>query len=118
MRRAYRLRSPRDFRRVREGGKTWAHRLLVLGVAPNRSKRSRCGIVVSRSLGGAVQRNRLKRRVREAVRQIVPHIAPGWDLVFIVRAGVNTAEWDSLCEAVRSLLSRASVWQVQSAGKG
>ena len=92
MRRALRLRSSRDFGRVRVRGKTWAHRLLVLGAAPNRLKHSRCGIVVGRTLGGAVQRNRMKRRVREALRLAIAHIEPGWDLVFIVRAGVETLQ--------------------------
>ena len=104
------LKSPRDFRHVREHGRSWAHPLLILGVAPNRLKSFRYGIVVGRALGGAVQRNRAKRRVREAVRLATPHILPGWDLVFVIRAGAGTAEWHNLQQAVQILLKRASLW--------
>ena len=113
MQRELRLRSPRDFQRVRTKGRTWAHPLLVLGTVPNRLQRSRIGFVVGRAFGSAVQRNRAKRRVREAVRLQMSHIKPGWDIVFIIRAGVATVDWVELQHAVQSLLMRASLWQSQ-----
>lgn len=109
MRRTQRLRSARDFRRVREAGRTWAHTVLVLSAAPNRYGRTRCGIVVRKSLGNAVQRNRLKRRVREAVRQIYAEIISGWDVIFIVRTPLITATYDQLCGAIRRLLTQANL---------
>lgn len=111
MQRLQRLRSARDFRRVREGGRSWANPLLVLGALPNRSVPTRCGFVVSKAQGNAVERNRLKRRVREAVRLIYQHIVPGWDVVFVVRKGVATAPWPQLQQAVQTVLLQAKLWQ-------
>jgi ribonuclease P protein component len=82
-----------------------------MGALPNRLGHTRCGFVVGRQHGGAVQRNRLKRRVREAVRLVYDHIKPGWDVVFIVRAGVAAAPWPQLQQAVQTLLTRAEIWQ-------
>lgn len=111
MQRSQRLRQARDFRRVREGGRSWPHSLLILGVTPNRTQNTRCGFVVSKALGNAVKRNRLKRRVREAVRLVYGQIKPGWDVVFVVRKGVATASWEQLQRAVHQLLTKANVWR-------
>ncbi|MCA0352182.1 MAG: ribonuclease P protein component [Chloroflexi bacterium] len=110
MQRSQRLRSPRDFRRVREGGRTWSNPLLVLSVAPARANRVRCGIVVRKSLGTAVERNRYKRQVREATRLVYDQIRPGWDVIFIVRAGFRTAAWEQIQQAVSRLLQQAQLW--------
>ena len=68
VRRSQRLRRPDQFARVRRERKSWAHRLLILNVARNRTGRTRCGFVVGKQIGKAHDRNRAKRRVREAVR--------------------------------------------------
>jgi ribonuclease P protein component len=112
VKRAHRLRRPEQFQRVRREGQTLNHPLLRLNVAANRRKQTRCGFVVSKRIGGAVQRNRARRRTREAVRLLLAHIEPGFDLVFIIRtADVAEVPFARLQEAIRKLLSRAGVWQ-------
>src|ERR671938_511331 len=96
MRRNQRLRRPDQFGRVRRNGKTWAHPWLSLSALRNRTGRTRCGFVVGRQLGKAHDRNRAKRRMREAVRLVYAQIAPGWDLVFIVRPPVLRAPFPEL----------------------
>jgi ribonuclease P protein component len=109
MRRAHRLRRAADFQRVRAGRRSWGHPLLVLYVAPNGGQTTRLGISVGRRVGNAVVRNRVKRRVREAVRHRYADLAPGHDLVFIARAPAATAEWPALRDAAEDLLRRARV---------
>lgn len=109
MQRAYRLRRPAEFQRVRAGKRSWGHPLLVLYLAPNDGQPTRVGISVGKRVGNAVVRNRVKRRVREAVRLRHAELAPGHDLVFIARAPAAAADWSTLRAATEDLLRRARV---------
>lgn len=112
MRRANRLRRPDQFRRARREGRTYSAPLLLLNVVAGRRRRTRCGFVVGKQLGTAVRRNRAKRRVREAVRLALPAIAPGYDLVFVVRGpDLLDAPFPTIQQAVEQLLRRAQLWR-------
>lgn len=106
MQRCHRLKKGADFKRVRALKQSWAHPLLVLYAAPNDLDVTRVGISVSKRIGNAVVRNRTKRRIREAVRPLLPNLHPGWDLVFIARSAVSGADFQQLCQAVETLLGR------------
>jgi ribonuclease P protein component len=115
MKRAYRLRKPEHFQRVRREGKTVRGSYMLLNIATSRRKTLRFGFVVSKQLGGAVQRNRAKRRVREAVRLVAGSINPGNDLVFVIHSiNVTTLAFETLQAEVISLLQRAKVWREQT----
>lgn len=112
MKRAYRLRRPDQFQRVRREGRSWSSPSLTLNAAPNRRRVSRSGFVVGKRLGKAVDRNRARRRIREAVRLNYDQIAPGWDLVFIARSPtLITVEFVQIQVTVEQLLRRAGVWR-------
>jgi len=67
----------------------------------------RTGFTATKRIGGAVERNRAKRRLREAARQILPDLArPGFDYVFIARGGVTTRPWPRLLDDMKSALLR------------
>lgn len=115
MKRAYRLRRPDQFRRARREGRTFATPLLLLNLVAGRQRRTRCGFVVAKQIGGAVQRNRAKRRLREVMRLALPQITPGYDLVLVVRsADVIEIPFITLQTAVEELLRRAQVWRTPS----
>lgn len=116
MRRDLRLRANSDFQRVRRVGKSVANPLLVLVQAPNPSGQSRFGFSVGKKLGGAVARNKLKRRLREQLRQYVQagRLRAGVDVVIIARAPASEADYPSLCRALDELLSRARLWQEEA----
>ena len=98
LRRAARLRSPRDFQRVNRTGVRRASAHFVAVVAPARSEGGpKLGLAVSRRVGNAVARNRVKRRVREWFRRAREELPPGTDWVVIARAGA--AELDSRAAA-------------------
>ena len=65
----------------------------------------RVGFTATRKIGGAVVRNRAKRRLREAARALVPlHGRPDCDYVLIARAGTTARPWAALLDDVKSAL--------------
>lgn len=81
-----------------------ANGLLVMRVLPNGLERSRFCFVTGKRVGNAVVRNRVKRRLREVVRNSAA--APGWDTVLIARKGAGEADFKQLERAVHNLVRR------------
>ena len=101
-----RLRSNRDFQRVYRSGRSWAHPLAALHVLPQPTGR-RLGISVSGKVGGAVQRNRVRRRLRELLRARLSGWKDGVDAVLVARKAAVEADFASLGQAVDELARRA-----------
>jgi len=91
--------------------------LLVLCLLPNDLSFSRCGFTVSRRLGKAVERNRARRRMQEAVRLAWDLIEPGWDIVWVARPPLGAAAFPGIQDACIRLLRRARVLRSVAAVK-
>lgn len=91
MERDLRLRRERDVRVARSRGRSVTHGPYVLRYLRNPAARdaNRYTVVAGKKCGGAVQRNRLKRVTREALRALHPRLAPGFDCVIILRGTVE-----------------------------
>lgn len=91
MERRLRLRRDWEVRQVRARGRAYADGPLVARVLPNAldPPANRYTVVAGKKVGGSVQRNRLKRLVREALRHLDPTLAPGHDVVVVVRGTVD-----------------------------
>ena len=114
MKRRDRLRGRERFAQVRRQGKCWTHRLVVLCALPNELPSSRFGVSVSKRVGGAVLRNKVRRQLKEIVRLRLPLIAPGWDVVLIARPPIAQADFRQLESALERLLQQAGLYGAAS----
>lgn len=95
------LKENRDFKRLYSKGKTAAHPVLAVYCRRNGKKENRVGIAVSTKLGGAVVRNRAKRRLREAYRLSEERFLPGFDVVLVARGRTLSARFSEIEHALR-----------------
>jgi ribonuclease P protein component len=114
VKRANRLSRSRDFDNVYRQGRSVSSRFLVLYWFPHEDPADpRFGFSVPRAVGGAVERNRIKRQLREVWQERLDRVPAGNDYVLIVRAGLpeavtaNGFEW--LAERVDEVLSMTKV---------
>jgi ribonuclease P protein component len=107
VKRRYRVRENKRFQEIRRQGRSYSNELLVLSLLPNDLPYSRFGFSVSSRIGNAVDRNRIKRRLREAMRLRMDSVKPGWDLVFIARNPIRSADYQEMDTACARLLRRA-----------
>jgi ribonuclease P protein component len=109
VKRDFRLTRSTDFKRVRSFGKSYAHPLVVLVTLPLTGGGLQVGVIAGRSLGGAVQRNRAKRLLRESMRMLIPGLQTGWDLILIARQPLLNASFEQVKAAITQLLRRADL---------
>jgi ribonuclease P protein component len=109
-----RLKRRGDFLRVARGAK-WATPGLILQAArrpgdTDAAPQARIGFTVSRKVGGSVERNRARRRLREAARLVMPSRArPAIDYVLIGRHTTLTRPWAQLVHDLETALSRIRI---------
>jgi ribonuclease P protein component len=98
------LRSRQDFARLAADGRTRADRLLVVHVLLNDLDHDRYGISTGRRLGGAVARNRARRRIRHILRGAPNDSGVGMDILIVLRSAGAQASFDELRVALERLL--------------
>ena len=83
--------------------------LLAMYVRKNRGPENRVGVTVSKKLGKAVVRNRVRRRLREVYRLNESRFLPGWDIVVVARHRAITASFPELTRAYLSLAKKSGI---------
>ena len=116
------LRKNHEFKRLYNKGKSAASQYAVVYIRRNGSPENRLGITVSTKLGGAVQRNRIRRRLKEVYRLNEGKLYPGYDIVIVARMRGKLAEFSVLESSVLGLFRKLGVTahlrEVKSNDKG
>lgn len=109
MQRWLRLHKSEHFERLRKEGIVYRHPFLLLSMAPNQLSHNRYGLITGKPLGGAVVRNRVRRLLREVMRNLHPTIKTGYDIILIARAKIVGQPFTVICQVVQDLLQGAAL---------
>lgn len=111
------LKLNKDFKRLYYRGKSLVHPMLVTYAQKNRSGVTRIGITAAKKLGSAVCRNRCKRVIREAYRQLEPSVPQGWDFVFVARMKTISAKSTQLYPVMKKQIENLTTSNQLEQGK-
>lgn len=103
------LKENRDFRRLYAKGKSYPSAILVTYVMKNHCECVRIGITTGKKIGKAVLRNRSRRIIREAYRDLSDRIKPGYDLVFVARGKTPFVKSYDVLKSMKKELKDAGV---------
>ena len=102
------LSRPQEFTAL-QAGTVRSHPLLTARFLRTDLETTRFGLATGRKLGGAVVRNRVRRRLREGLRAMAPSFQPGWDVLIIARPAIVETDYRDLVETLRRILQRGGV---------
>ena len=105
------LNQNRDFKKVYRAGKSAVHPLLVTYAVKNRKGRARVGITATKKIGKACKRNRARRIIREAYRQMEPTVVKGWDIVFVARGRTTQVKMQEVKRGMDKQLQKLGLLQ-------
>ena len=107
------LRSAIAFRAIQTDSRSRSHPLLLLRYRRNDLEQTRFGISTGRRLGSAVVRNRQRRRLRSILRGLAPNLAPGFDVLLVLRPAAADASQAELEPALTGLMRAAGLIAAQ-----
>ena len=99
------LKKTPQFDRVYRRGKSQGNKQLVMYVLPTKRRKTYYGIVISKKVGNAVTRNKLRRQLKEIIRLRGP-LSGGQDIIILVRQTEDTLDYPVLAKSVEHLLKR------------
>jgi len=98
-----------EFKRLYSKGKNVASKHVVVYCMRNGKTENRLGVTVSTKLGGAVQRNRIRRRIKEVYRLNETNVQKGYNIVIIARSASRCAVWRELESSVLLLFKKLNL---------
>lgn len=99
-----RLLNPQEFKRVMRKGESQSTEHFAIFILPHQNKKQRLGITTSKKIGTSVERNRIKRLLREFFRLYKTQLPPSSDILFIAKPGADRLDYSGLCEELKILL--------------
>ena len=100
-----------DFLRIYRRGKSVADAHVICYVFPNRQGKVRLGLTTSKKIGNAVRRNRARRVLRAAFREVYPMIKPGFDIILVARTKTTFTKSTALTPILTAQLGKLGALQ-------
>lgn len=105
-----RIKKQKDFEKIFKQGRAYKEKELFVKVLKREDSNLRFGFVVSKKVSNkAVQRNKVKRRMREIVRSLLPNIKKGYDVVLVALPGLEKYDFWELQEIILSVFQKAGI---------
>ncbi|MEG2983945.1 MAG: ribonuclease P protein component [Peptostreptococcaceae bacterium] len=105
------LKKDSDFRKVYKHGKSFANKYLVMYILNTKSEEIKLGISVSKKVGKAITRNRVRRLIKEVYRlDIDGKIKLGYDVVFIARIASKDANYKDIEKSINNLVRKTNMF--------
>lgn len=111
LKKKYRIRKRKDFRKIYKKGESVAGKYLVLYKFQSGTNNVRFGYSISKKIGRAIIRNKLKRRLSEICRLYRNNFKEGNDIIFIARKRINEIGFKELNEEVKLLAKKANLFK-------
>lgn len=100
----------KEFRRLYGRGKHFVDAAVVTYVLPSRRPYNRLGLTVGKKIGCAVNRNRAKRVLRAAWREVEPHLTQSVDVVLVARTRILSLKSTAVARTLQHHLKQAGLW--------
>lgn len=113
MKKQYRVKKERDIAHIFKYGKSFANRHFIIYCVPKPQVHFRLGLSVSKKLGNAVVRNKVKRYIREVFNQLEDDILNEYDIMIIARKGIENYTFNDFKKSLRHALKIAKLLNVQ-----
>ena len=113
MKRAVTLKENHEFRRLYQKGASAVSGSMVIYCRRNKLGHNRLGITVSVKLGGAVVRNRARRRLREVYRLNKPALKQGYDMILVARTRTLSGSWKELNDNFLRICRKVNILEEQ-----
>ena len=106
-----RLRKNMEFKKVYKARKNFWNRNLILYIKRNGTEETRIGVSITRKVGNAVVRNKLKRRIKELNRRYIESLKEGYDIVIIPKKNAVDLSFKDLESALKHIYKLSGVWK-------
>ena len=111
LKKTYRIIYKRDFDKIFKNGRSSFNNIIGLKILKNKQEFSRFGFIVSKKISKkAVERNSIKRKIREVVKNNIQNIKPGFDCIFIAISGINDKKYQEIEKAVKKHLKKLEAY--------
>jgi ribonuclease P protein component len=105
----HRLLKRKEFSYIFNRGKHFSAKLVTLNYVPSKLPQFKIGFSVSKKIGKAVIRNKVKRRMREVVRSIQHLIKDEYNYIFVARVGIEAASYDQIKQTILYCLEKSNL---------